>query len=46
MVAEQLICAIDEVNLHDGIIADGATGPERVCTTGATVGNTGARRAG
>ncbi len=41
MVAEQFISAIDEMHLHDGIIADGAADPERPGATVATVGNTG-----
>jgi hypothetical protein len=37
MVAEQLVCAIDQVDLHDRIIADAGEGPERGATAGATV---------
>jgi hypothetical protein len=41
MVAEQFISAIDEMHLHDGIIADGAADPEQAPATGATVGSRG-----
>jgi hypothetical protein len=46
MVTEKLISAINEVHLHDGIIADGRRTPERVRATDATVGNEGRRRTG
>jgi hypothetical protein len=44
MVAEQLVRAIDEMYLHDGIIADDAAGQKRGPSAGATVGPQGRRR--
>ena len=37
MVAEKLVSAIDQMHLHDRIIADAGDGPGRGVTPGATV---------